>query len=152
MAAKWTVAPSHEELAFLVEAGIIYRDAKNFQGARDVFTGVKELFPQYDFPEVFLGTVDFQEGHFEAAEAHYRKALEVNPRSACITASVSSSASLSCGTIPTTGRLGTICGNALSRSSVLTYSAVARESKSVFTHRPWTPSSHDRRDPLDSVI
>ena len=82
MAAKWTVAPSHEELAFLVEAGIIYRDAKNFQGARDVFTGVKELFPQYDFPEVFLGTVDFQEGHFEAAEAHYRKALEMNPRSA----------------------------------------------------------------------
>jgi tetratricopeptide (TPR) repeat protein len=82
MAAKWTVAPSHEELAFLVEAGIIYRDAKNFQGARDVFTGVKELFPQYEFPEVFLGTVEFQQGHFDAAEAHYRKALEMNPRSA----------------------------------------------------------------------
>ena len=63
MAAKWTVAPSDEELAFLVEAGIIYRDAKNFQGARDVFTGVKELFPQYDFPEVFLAPSSSSRGN-----------------------------------------------------------------------------------------
>lgn len=82
MAAKWTIAPSHEELAFLVEAGIIYRDAKNFQAARDVFTGVKTLYPKHDFPEVFLGTVDFQQCNFDEAESHYRKALELNPRSA----------------------------------------------------------------------
>ena len=31
---------------------------------------------------MFLGTVEFQQGHFDAAEAHYRKALEMNPRSA----------------------------------------------------------------------
>lgn len=82
MTARWTIAPSHEEAAFLVEAGIIYRDAKNFQAARDVFTGVRTLFPQHDLPEILLGTVEFQEGHFEAAETHYRKALELNPRSA----------------------------------------------------------------------
>jgi len=82
MAAKWTIAPSNEELVFLVEAGIIYRDAKNFQAARDVFNGVKALFPRHDFPEIFLGIVEFQQGNFEAAEAHYRKALELNPRSA----------------------------------------------------------------------
>ena len=82
MASKWTVAPAKEEAGFLVEAGIIYRDARNYPAARDVFTGVKMLFPQHDFPEVLLGTVDFHEGNFEAAEGHYRKALEVNPRSA----------------------------------------------------------------------
>lgn len=82
MTTKWTIAPSHEEVAFLVEAGIIYRDAKNFQAARDVFTGVKTLFPKHDFPEVFLGTVDFQQSDFEGAESHYRKALSLNPRSA----------------------------------------------------------------------
>jgi Flp pilus assembly protein TadD len=82
MAAKWTIAPSHEELAFLVEAGIIYREGKNFPAARDVFKGVKELYPQHEFPEVLLGTVDFQEGNFDGAEGHYRKALELNPRSA----------------------------------------------------------------------
>jgi tetratricopeptide (TPR) repeat protein len=82
MAAKWTIAPSHEELAFLVEAGIIYRDAKNFQAARDVFNGLKTLYPNHDFPEVFLGTVEFQQSNFDGAEAHYRAALELNPRSA----------------------------------------------------------------------
>jgi len=65
--------PLHEELAFLVEAESSIVTAKNFQGARDVFTGVKELFPQYEFPEVFLGTVEFQQGHFEAAEATTQK-------------------------------------------------------------------------------
>jgi Flp pilus assembly protein TadD len=82
MANQWTIAPSHEELAFLVEAGVIYRDAKNFQAARDVFRGLKTLYPNHDFPEVFLGTVDFQESKFDEAEKHYRAALELNPRSA----------------------------------------------------------------------
>ena len=82
MAAKWTIAPSNEELTFLVEAGIIYRDAKNFQAARDVFNGIKALYPRHDFPEILLGTVEFQQGQFESAEAHYRQALELNPHSA----------------------------------------------------------------------
>lgn len=66
----------------MVEAGIIYRDARNFQAARDVFTGVKALLPGHDLPEIMLGTVEFHQGNFEAAESHYRKALELNPRSA----------------------------------------------------------------------
>ncbi|MFZ0735282.1 MAG: tetratricopeptide repeat protein [Candidatus Sulfotelmatobacter sp.] len=82
MTAKWPISLSHDELAFLVEAGLIYRDADNFQAARDVFAGVKLLYPKHDFPEVFLGTVQFQQKKFADAEAHYRKALELNPRSA----------------------------------------------------------------------
>jgi len=82
MPTRWTVAPSREELGFLLEAGIIYRDAKNFQAARDVFAGVKALLPAHELPEIMLGTVEFQQGNFEAAEGHYRKALELNSRSA----------------------------------------------------------------------
>ena len=82
MTAKWTIAPSNEESQFLGEAGVIYRDGKNFQAAREVFTGMKALFPRSDVPEVLLGTVEFQQGNFEVAESHYRKALELNPRSA----------------------------------------------------------------------
>jgi len=48
------------------------------------------------------------------------RASEVNPSSACITASVTSSASDSFGAIPTGGRHGAICGEAFSRSSTFT--------------------------------
>lgn len=82
MATRWTVVPSHKEVAFLLEAGLIYRDANNFQAATDVFDGVKALLPQNELPEIFLGTVEFQQGNFEAAVTHYLKALELNPRSA----------------------------------------------------------------------
>ena len=82
MSAQWTIAASHGEVAFLAEAGIIFREGGNFQAARDVFMGVRVLFPHSDAVEVFLGTVEFQQGNFSQAEAHYRKALELNPRSA----------------------------------------------------------------------
>jgi hypothetical protein len=69
-----------------------------------------------------------------------QRASEVNPSIACITAKVTGSVSLSCGAIPAAGRQGVSCGEPFSRSSVFTYSSVARESSSVFTHRRWTPS------------
>lgn len=82
MPTKWTISPTHEEVAFLLEAGVIYRDARNFAAARDIFTGVKALLPKQEVPEILLGTVAFEEGNFQEAEDHYRRALELNPRSA----------------------------------------------------------------------
>jgi len=55
-----------------------------------------------------------------------------NPNSAEITASVTSSASDSFGANPTAGRSGAHSGCATNKSSILTYSAVARVSKSGF--------------------
>jgi serine/threonine-protein kinase len=78
----WNVNPSREELALLVEAGVVYRDSGRFAQAREVFSGVRPLLPQSDNVVVLLGTVSFQEGDFDAAERHYREALELNPRSA----------------------------------------------------------------------
>ncbi len=78
----WNISPSTNEVALLMEAGFIYRDAKKFQEAKDVFSGVRALSPQSDVPEVALGTVSFCEGDFDTAVDHYNKALEKNPRSA----------------------------------------------------------------------
>src|SRR6266498_2977469 len=53
-----------------------------------------------------------------------------------MTAKVTSSASDSLGAIPTAGRQGARCGEVFSRSSVVTYSAVARVSRAASTGPP----------------
>jgi len=78
----WSINPSKEELAFVMEAGMLYRDLHRFQEARDVFNGARILAPASEVPEVALGTVAFQNGDFERAGMHYRRALRLNPRSA----------------------------------------------------------------------
>jgi Flp pilus assembly protein TadD len=78
----WNVQVSQEQIAFLMEAGLIYRDARRFQEAEQVFTGVRSLAPASDVPEVALGTLRFAEGNLEGAIRHYRTALQLNPRSA----------------------------------------------------------------------
>lgn len=79
---KWDIVPSNDELALLMEAGFIYRDARQFQEAAEVFAGVRALLPQSEVPEVALGTVRFHQADFDGATKHYNKALEVNGRSA----------------------------------------------------------------------
>lgn len=78
----WTITPSRDELALLMEAGFIWRDAKKFEQAREVFTGVRALLPKSDVAEVALGSVFFYQSDFDTAIAHYEKALQKNPRSA----------------------------------------------------------------------
>jgi tetratricopeptide (TPR) repeat protein len=79
---SWMINPSKDEVAFLMEAGFLLRDLRRHEEARDVFRGVCALLPKSELPEVALGTVAFQQGDFKAAERHYRRALELNPRSA----------------------------------------------------------------------
>jgi tetratricopeptide (TPR) repeat protein len=79
---SWNIHPEHEELAFLMEAGLIYRDAKRFLEAEEVFRGVRALVPDSDVPEVALGTLYFARGKMKDAQKHYTRALELNPRSA----------------------------------------------------------------------
>jgi len=78
----WNIQPSSEEIAFLMEAGIIYRDARRFAEADEVFRGVRALIPRSEVPEVALGTVRFALGELQKAVAHYEKALKLNPDSA----------------------------------------------------------------------
>jgi tetratricopeptide (TPR) repeat protein len=79
---SWTINPSKDEVAFLLEAGFLLRDLRRHEEARDIFRGVCALLPKSEVPEVALGTVAFQQGDFKTAERHYRRALELNPRSA----------------------------------------------------------------------
>jgi tetratricopeptide (TPR) repeat protein len=78
----WNVQTPQEQIAFLVEAGLIYRDAKRFREAEQVFAGVRALAPKSEVGEVALGTVRFAEGKLDQAIRHYRTALKVNERSA----------------------------------------------------------------------
>src|SRR5664280_243967 len=78
------------------------------------------------------GQVREQVPEVAAAERSQRASL-VKPRRACATASVTSSASLIRGLMPTGGRHGTRSGLAFSRSSTCTYSAVTRVSRSAST-------------------
>ena len=78
----WMINPSKDEIAILMEAGFICRDAKKFQEARDLFAGVRALLPKSEAPEVALGTVFFYQADFDTAITHYRRALDKNPRSA----------------------------------------------------------------------
>jgi len=82
MPAQWNVTPGRDETALLMEAGFILREARRFGEAREVFSGVRALQPSNEVPEVALGTIAFHEGNYDAARRHYRKALEMNPRSA----------------------------------------------------------------------
>jgi tetratricopeptide (TPR) repeat protein len=82
MAVAWTVQAAHEQLAFLMEAGLIYRDAKRFREAEQVFAGVRALAPKSEVGEVALGSVRFAEGKLDQAIRHYQNALKLNERSA----------------------------------------------------------------------
>ena len=78
----WNVRTSQEEIAFLMEAGMICRDARRFSQAIEIFTGVRSLAPKSEVPEVALGTVRFAEGDLDKAVRQYETALKLNPASA----------------------------------------------------------------------
>jgi tetratricopeptide (TPR) repeat protein len=78
----WNIQPSREEIAFLMEAGIVYREARRFPEAEEVFRGVRALTPRSEVPEVALGTVQFALGAVQKAIGHYEKALKLNADSA----------------------------------------------------------------------
>jgi Flp pilus assembly protein TadD len=65
-----------------MESGFLLRDLGRSAEAAEVFQGVQALLPTSEVPEVALGLVAFQLGDFEAAGKHYRRALQLNPRSA----------------------------------------------------------------------
>jgi tetratricopeptide (TPR) repeat protein len=68
--------------AQIVDAGIAHRDAGRVREAREAFESLRSLFPASETPEVLLGTVALACHEVDNAVAHYRRALQVNPRSA----------------------------------------------------------------------
>jgi len=78
----WTTEVPHDEIAFLTEAGFIYRDAHRFTEAEEVFRGVQALLPASEMPSIAIGTVRFEQGDLAAAIAQYERALKQNEQSA----------------------------------------------------------------------
>ena len=75
------VQPSDDELRVMLETGFVLREMGKFAEAADIFRGVAEFIPNSDVPLVGLGTVEFQQGHFDEAYAAYEEALRVKPDS-----------------------------------------------------------------------
>lgn len=78
----WNVQVSNDEVALLMEAGLIYRDARRFADAAVVFKGVRALLPKSEVPEIALGTLEFERGNLDTATTHYQAALRINNNSA----------------------------------------------------------------------
>jgi tetratricopeptide (TPR) repeat protein len=78
----WDIQVTAEEVGLLMEAGFIYRYARKFDEARDIFRGIRALRPASEVPEVALGGISFDEGNFKEAILHYKKAIQIDPKSA----------------------------------------------------------------------
>ena len=79
---RWNVNHSREEIGFLMEASLIYRDSGRFAEAREVLEGVRALLPHAETASVILGTVSLLQADFDGAARQYKQALDLNPRSA----------------------------------------------------------------------
>lgn len=78
----WTIRPPQDEIAFLMESGVICREALRIAEAEDIFKGVRALLPSSETPEVMLGTVRFHAGDLDGAIKHFQRALAIQPNSA----------------------------------------------------------------------
>jgi tetratricopeptide (TPR) repeat protein len=71
-----------KEIKLMLEAGYIYRYAGRYRDARDIFQGVRALLPDKDVADLALAGIYLDEGKLNEAEAHCRRALELNRSSA----------------------------------------------------------------------
>lgn len=69
-------------IRLMLEAGCVYRYAQRFREARDIFQGVRALLPTSEVADLALAGVSLDEGKLDEAEAHCRRALELNRASA----------------------------------------------------------------------
>jgi tetratricopeptide (TPR) repeat protein len=72
------------EVRLMLEAGCVYRYARRFREAREIFQGVRAFIPTREAADLALTGVALDEGKLEEAEAHCRRALEVNRASAAV--------------------------------------------------------------------
>ncbi len=71
-----------EDLQILMEAGYLLLGMFRYKEAQELFEGVTVLAPGSEVPWVALGNVHCVQGKFDQAITTYRKALEVEPKSA----------------------------------------------------------------------
>jgi Flp pilus assembly protein TadD len=71
-----------KDLRTFMEAGMHYRETRQFEAARRIFEQIQFLDPDEPLAEIGLGSVCFSEGQFAAAAVHYRRALYLSPRNA----------------------------------------------------------------------
>lgn len=81
MANKGALTQS-KEIRLMLEAGCVYRYAGRFAEARKIFHGIRALLPTQEVADLSLAGVCLDEKKLDEAEAHCRRALQVNRASA----------------------------------------------------------------------
>ena len=71
-----------DEIKLMLEAGCVYRYAGKFREAREIFYGVRALLPAQEVADLALAGVFVDENKLDEAEAHCRRALQLNRTSA----------------------------------------------------------------------
>ncbi len=82
MASQAGVEVSMEEVRVLLEAGRIYVDRKEYDKAREVFEGARELAPDGEAVLICLANLDLVTGKGADAVKSLKEALKANPKSA----------------------------------------------------------------------
>jgi len=71
-----------DEVRLMLEVGCVYRYARRFREARDIFQGVRALVPTREVADLALAGVSLDEGKLDEAEDYCRRALALNRASA----------------------------------------------------------------------
>jgi len=71
-----------KEIRLMLEAGCVYRYAGKFREAREIFHGVRVLLPAQEVADLALAEVCMEEKKLDEAEAHCKRALQLNRASA----------------------------------------------------------------------
>ncbi len=77
------VLPTSKQQAMLMlEAAYLSMDMGKWDHARDILTGAAALMPKSEVPQLALGTLEFNQGHFEKALQSFRSAQRLSPKAA----------------------------------------------------------------------
>ena len=71
-----------EDLRIMMEAGYLYLGMQRYKEAQEVFEGITILAPKSEVPLVALGNIHCVQGQFDRAIKTYKKALDVEEKSA----------------------------------------------------------------------
>ena len=61
------VPMSKQQAMLMLEAGYLWMDLGKFDHARELLAGASLLMPKSEVPQIALGSLEFNQGHFDKA-------------------------------------------------------------------------------------
>ncbi|MFZ5441669.1 MAG: tetratricopeptide repeat protein [Myxococcota bacterium] len=74
------VPMTKQQAMLMLEAAYLWMDLGKFDNARELLNGATVLMPKSEVPQLALGTLEFNQQHFEKALPIFRRAQQLAPR------------------------------------------------------------------------